>query len=127
MVKKERVDSLIVPCRAKSNGSLGRGPTGSRVSAHIAPSSDRLKVCLRMVNPAISRLGSGGMPGPSLWFHRQELPLDNSDAQFIADMIFSIRYGFQKGSIALNSKTAIDEGLNICVSTLEEFDKQFPK
>ena len=28
-------------------------------------SSDRLKVCLRIASPAISRVGSGGMPGPS--------------------------------------------------------------
>lgn len=27
-------------------------------------SSDRLKVCLRMASPAISRVGIGSMPGP---------------------------------------------------------------
>ncbi len=29
-------------------------------------SSERLNVCLRIASPAISRVGSGGMPGPSL-------------------------------------------------------------
>ena len=29
-------------------------------------SSDRLNVCFRIANPAISRVGRGGMPGPSL-------------------------------------------------------------
>ena len=48
----------------------------------------------------------------------ESYPFDKIDGEFIADMVISIRQGFQKGSIPLSSQTAINQGFDICVSDL---------
>jgi arylamine N-acetyltransferase len=57
----------------RSNGSSWRKNSsphrywkyGFSIQRAHSTSSDRLNVCFRIASPAISRVGSGGIPGPS--------------------------------------------------------------
>lgn len=53
----------------------------------------------------------------------QGYPFDDTDAAFIADLVFSVRAGLLGGGFPFDRTTLINQGVDICVHILESFDR----
>ena len=52
---------------------------------------------------------------------------DSQDAQLIADMVFATRKGLIAGGFIITRGVAENQGFDICVNSLDQFDHQFAK
>jgi len=59
--------------------------------------------------------------------NEKEYPFDQTDALFIADMVHSIRQGLEAGNFSFTSGVALNQGFDLCASTLDKFDKELSK
>jgi hypothetical protein len=50
-------------------------------------------------------------------------PFDHVDAEFIADLTFSIREGLRGGGFPYEHNVLLNQGVDVCVSVLERLDK----
>lgn len=54
--------------------------------------------------------------------NEKEIKLDETDARLIADMVFSIRLGLEKGGFPLNQRELMNTGFNLCIYNLDQMD-----
>ena len=59
--------------------------------------------------------------------NEKEIKLDQTDARLIADMVFSIRLGLEKGGFPLNQHVLMNTGFNLCIYSLDQMDKELLK
>lgn len=59
--------------------------------------------------------------------NEKEIKLDQTEARLIADMVFSIRLGLEKGGFPLNQNVLMNQGFNSCIYILDQMDKELLK
>ena len=59
--------------------------------------------------------------------NEKEYSFDQTDAEFIADMVHSVRQGLEAGKFPFTSNVALNQGFDVCASSLDNFDKELSK